>query len=115
MFLNIKEINANELADWLQEGDSPFRVIDVREMREIQAGSVPGAEPMPLATIPLRTSEIEQNEKLVFVCRSGARSAQACAFLQQQGYSNVYNLRGGIIGWSASGMPAIPPSTVTYN
>jgi rhodanese-related sulfurtransferase len=110
MFLNIKEINANELADWLQVGDSPFRVIDVREMREITAGTIPGAEPMPLATVPLRTNELEPHEKLVFVCHSGARSAQACAFLQQQGYSNVYNLRGGIVGWAASGMPAIPPS-----
>ena len=57
MFMNIKEINANELADWLHVGDSPFRVIDVREMREISRGTIPGAEPMPLATVPLRTVE----------------------------------------------------------
>ena len=110
MFLNIKEIHPQELADWLQVGDSPFRVIDVREMLEISAGTIPGAEPMPLATVPLRTSEMATHEKLVFVCHSGARSAQACAFLQQKGYSNVYNLRGGIVGWAASGMPAVPPS-----
>lgn len=110
MFLNIKEINANELADWLQEGDGPFRVIDVREMREIATGTIPGAESMPLATVPLRTNEMEQHEKLVFVCHSGARSAQACAFLQQRGYSNVYNLRGGMVGWTAQGGPAISPS-----
>ncbi|WP_455210795.1 rhodanese-like domain-containing protein [Kaarinaea lacus] len=114
MFLNIKEINAIELADWLQEGDSPFRVIDVREMREITGGTIPGAEPMPLATVPLRTNELAPQEKLVFVCHSGARSAQACAYLQQKGYSNVYNLRGGIVGWAASGMPALPPSTNPY-
>ena len=89
MFLNIKEINAGELADWLQEGDSPFRVIDVREMREITGGTIPGAEPMPLATVPLRTSELEQHEKLVFVCHSGARSAQACAYLQQQKHHKI--------------------------
>jgi rhodanese-related sulfurtransferase len=110
MFRNIKEINAIELADWLQVGDSPFRVIDVREIREMSRGTIPGAEAMPLATVPLRTGEMEQHEKLVFVCHSGARSAQACAFLQQKGYSNVYNLRGGMLGWSASGMPAVPPS-----
>jgi rhodanese-related sulfurtransferase len=40
------------------------------------------------------------------VCRSGARSAQACQFLQQQGYSNVYNLRGGMMRWVQSGLPA---------
>lgn len=110
MFLNIKEVNADELADWLQDHDGQFRVIDVREMREIAAGIIPGAEAMPLATIPLRANEIAQHEKLVFVCHSGARSAQACAFLQQQGYSNVYNLRGGMMSWRASGRNAITPA-----
>jgi len=109
MFLNIKEINAEELAGWLQNNDGQFRVIDVREMREIAGGIIPGAEAMPLATIPLRANEMEQHEKMVFVCHSGARSAQACAFLQQQGYSNVYNLRGGMVGWAASGRTAISP------
>ena len=108
MFFNIKEITANELSDWMHEGDSPFRVIDVREIREMTAGTIPGAEAMPLATIPLRTNDMLQEERLVFVCRSGARSAQACAFLQQKGYSDVYNLRGGMMSWSASGLPAIP-------
>jgi rhodanese-related sulfurtransferase len=40
------------------------------------------------------------------VCRSGARSAQACMFLQQQGFSNVFNLRGGMIAWVQGGFPA---------
>ena len=109
MFLNIKEVNADELATWLQDNDGQFRVIDVREMREIAAGIIPGAEAMPLATVPLRTNEMAQHEKLVLVCHSGARSAQACAFLQQQGFSNVYNLRGGMVSWASSGRTAITP------
>jgi rhodanese-related sulfurtransferase len=110
MFRNIKEINADELDTWFQNNDSQFRVIDVREMREIMAGIIPGAETMPLATVPLRAGEMEHHEKLVFVCHSGARSAQACAYLQQQGYSNVYNLRGGMVGWAASGRTSITPA-----
>lgn len=116
MFFNIKEINAEELDGWLQDRqiNGEFRLIDVREMREMAGGIIPGAEPMPLATVPLRTSEIAQHEKLVIVCHSGARSAQACAFLQQQGYSNVYNLRGGMVGWAASGRTAVTPAIRYY-
>jgi rhodanese-related sulfurtransferase len=59
-----------------------------------------------LHTLPIKVHELPKDEKLVMVCRSGARSAQACMFLQQHGFSNVYNLRGGMMGWVQSGFPA---------
>ena len=101
MHLSIKEIEATELADRM-EGKKP-RVIDVREIREISAGTVPGAEAMPMASVPARMNELTREEELVIICRSGARSAQVCMFLQQQGYENVYNLRGGMMAWASSG------------
>ena len=109
MYLNIKEIDVRELASWIDEKSDSFRVIDVREMHEIAAGTVPGAEPKPLATIPARMHEINRHETIVFICRSGARSAQACAFLSQHGYQNVINLRGGMLAWAGSGLPAASP------
>ena len=105
---SIKEIDAPELANWVKENHSNMRVIDVRGMNEIATGTVPGAEAVPLHTLPVKMHEFSQNEKLVFICRSGARSAQACMFLQQQGYDNVYNLRGGMIGWVQSGLEPSP-------
>ena len=108
-FGSIKEIEPAELARRLDgEADAP-RIIDVRSMNEIMAGTIPGAEPLPLHLLPARMSEFKRDETLVFICRSGARSAQACMFLQQQGYSNVINLRGGMIGWAQSGLPAALP------
>ncbi len=106
MFANaIKEIDASELAQWVKNADHHLRVIDVRQMQEIATGAVPGAEALPLHTLPLRIHELSPLDKLVIVCRSGARSSQACMFLQQQGFSNVYNLRGGMISWMQSGLP----------
>jgi rhodanese-related sulfurtransferase len=105
MQLNINEIEAVELAEWVSNDEKKFHIIDVREMQEIQAGTIPGASPMPMASIPLRTSELNTDEPVVFVCRSGARSAQVCAFLQQQGFSNVINLRGGMFAWAGAGQP----------
>lgn len=105
MYFNINEIEAAELADWVTESENQFAIIDVREMNEINAGTIPDALAMPLATVPLRISELDKNTPLVFVCRSGARSAQACAFLQQQGFDNVHNLRGGMFAWASAGQP----------
>lgn len=102
----IMEIDASELAQWVNDASQCLRVIDVRQMQEIAMGTVPKAEPLPLHTLPAKVHELSRGEKLVMVCRSGARSAQACMFLQQQGFSNVYNLRGGIMGWVQSGFPA---------
>ncbi len=104
--MNVKEIDASQLAQWVDEDGHKMRVIDVRQMEEIRTGTVPKAEALPLHTLPIKVHELPKDEKLVMVCRSGARSAQACMFLQQHGFSNVYNLRGGMMGWVQSGFPA---------
>lgn len=112
MFLNIKEIEVAELSTQLQQAAKQFRVVDVRQPTEMAQGMIPGAEMVPMHTIPLRMNEFSKDETLVLVCRSGARSAQACMFLQQQGYDNVYNLRGGMIAWSGSGQQMMLPQAV---
>ncbi len=109
MYFNIKEIEADELVNWISEQSESFNIIDVRETNEINAGTIPGAIPMPLATVPLRMHELDKQRPLVFICRSGARSAQACAYLQQQGFDNVHNLRGGMFAWAGSGQPVALP------
>jgi rhodanese-related sulfurtransferase len=112
MFGNtIREIDAPELARWMDEHPEKPRVLDVRQFPEIAAGTVPGAEPVPLHTLPLRLSELDPAEKLVVVCRSGQRSAQACMFLAQQGFANVFNLRGGLMSWAQHGQPIVLPHT----
>lgn len=105
MFMSVKEIEAADLANWFEQKPEGFRIVDVREMGEIVAGTIPGAEPIPLATVPLRMNDLNREETLVLVCRSGARSAQACMFLQQQGFDNVFNLRGGMFAWAGAGQP----------
>jgi len=101
----IKEIDAPDLARLIETADHPIRVIDVRQHPEIAAGTIPGAEAVPLHTLPVRVGELSRTEKLIMVCRSGARSAQACMFLAQQGFDEVYNLRGGMIAWAQNGHP----------
>lgn len=108
MFSSIKEIEALQLAEMLDQ-DNNIQVVDIRQPAEVARGTVPGADLIPMHTIPLRIQEIKQDKPVVLVCQSGARSAQACMFLTQNGYENVYNLRGGILGWAGSGQQIVQP------
>jgi rhodanese-related sulfurtransferase len=107
----IQEIEVSELVE-LRENGETIRVIDIRQPAELNGGIIPGAEALPMHIIPLRINEFKPGEKLVMVCRSGARSAQACMFMQQQGYDNVFNLRGGMIAWAGSGLEIGLPQAV---
>jgi rhodanese-related sulfurtransferase len=108
-FMFVKEIDSHELASWLAS-DNPPILIDVRTPPEMAQASIPKGKPLPLTTLPLRLHEVPKNGKVVFYCRTGARSAQACMFMAQQGYDNVYNLHGGIVTWAQSGLPIAPMS-----
>ena len=110
MFPGIKEIEATQLAAMLGKNED-VQIVDIRQLIEVQTGTVPGAEVMPMHTIPLRIQEIKQDKPVVLVCRSGARSAQACMFLAQNGFENVFNLRGGMMGWAGSGQTIGLPQT----
>ena len=103
------EITPDELEQWRNEGKS-FRLLDVRSPGETGRGVIPGAELVPLATLPLRKDEFTGSDApVVIYCQSGARSAQACAFLAQQGVDCASSLRGGIVGWAQTGKPVVSP------
>ena len=104
----IKEVDSPQLVSKMEENDD-LVIIDVREMHEINRGTIQGAIPMPMATIPVRLDEIPKDKEVIFICRSGARSGQVCMFLGQHGYENVINLSGGIIGWVRSGYQPVLP------
>ena len=112
MYRSIKELEAPELAQRLDDQAGDIHVIDVREINEFTRGTMPGAKAIPMATIPVRMNELQQDKELVIVCHSGARSAQVCMFLQQQGFDKVFNLRGGLMSWARLGLPIELPQAV---
>lgn len=98
-----KNLSAAELHAKLEQGGA--RLLDVRTDAEIAQGKIPQGEPLPLHLIPLRLGEMDKKTATVFYCRSGGRSAQAAAFAAANGFTDVYNLQGGIIAWANAGMP----------
>jgi rhodanese-related sulfurtransferase len=94
----IPTVSMGGVPDPLPEG---LAVLDVREPEEWRHGHIEGAQHIPLRDLPDRLDEVPTAQTLV-VCRVGARSAHAAAYLLQQGRDAV-NLDGGMLDWEAAG------------
>ena len=92
-------ISPSELKERMERGDE-IQVIDVREPLEYEIARVEGAQLLPLSRFPEWADTLDPEAEIVFMCHHGIRSAQACAFLSRQGFKRLYNLAGGIDGWS---------------
>jgi len=94
-----RTISVEELKARLDAGEKP-RMIDVREDEEVAQGMIPGAVHLPLGQIPQQLAAIPKDEEVIFVCRSGYRSDQACQYLSSLGYTGVANMVGGMLAWN---------------
>ncbi len=84
-------------------------VLDVREQDEWEAGHIAEALHIPLMQVPHRLDGLPVDRPILVVCKVGARSAQATAFLQAHGREAV-NLSGGMLAWESSGRPMVSHS-----
>jgi sulfur-carrier protein adenylyltransferase/sulfurtransferase len=93
------------LAEGVAMARDGYRVIDVREPREWDAGHVAGATLVPLGEVEERISEVapDRDAPLLLHCAVGARSGRAAAWLAKQGYTNVVNLAAPISAWQSAG------------
>jgi sulfur dioxygenase len=89
----------------LQEISTQVQIVDVREDTEYSGplGHIHGAVLIPLGDLAARAGDLARERPVVAVCRSGARSAQACVILQRAGFSDVANLAGGMLRWRGEG------------
>ena len=89
----------------LEECQQAIQLIDVREESEFTGplGHIRNALLMPIDQLENRKEELNVDQPVVAVCRSGARSAQATVLLQKAGFRQVANLAGGMLRWRAEG------------
>jgi rhodanese-related sulfurtransferase len=102
-----REMEAGDLAAWQTSGKTHV-LLDVREPHELQRASFSGALAIPMNEIPARTDEIPRDKPIVVACHYGARSATVAQFLVSRGFSDVYNLEGGIDAYAVTVDPTIP-------
>lgn len=100
----VPEITADELASRISAGER-VQVIDVRERSEWNDGHIPNSTLIPLGDFAARINQIKRDQPVVMVCRSGNRSYYAAAALHSAGYTDVWNLTGGVIAWNRARHP----------
>ena len=102
-FDTVMDIDAEELLQLAAQ----VQIIDVRQPDEYtgELGHIEGAELVVLDTLPENLDRLSRRQPVVFVCRSGGRSARAADFAFQNGFQNTYNMEGGMIRWNQLGLP----------
>jgi len=94
----MKEISVQELKEKIDNKED-FQLIDVREDFEYEMSNL-GGTLIPLAGILIERDKIAKDKPVIMQCRSGKRSAVAIMQLEPLGYTNLYNLTGGILAWA---------------
>lgn len=94
----MQEITVQELKEKLDSGED-FQLIDVREDFEYETSNIGGLL-IPLGGIVIEADKVSKDKPVVVMCRSGKRSAAAIMQLEQLGYTNLSNLKGGILAWA---------------
>ena len=79
-------------------------ILDVREDDEWDAGHIPGAVHIPLATLGGRMGEVTKGRVWLVICRSGSRSSRAAEVLRASGI-DARNVAGGVRAWAQAGLP----------
>jgi uncharacterized protein len=90
-------VTADELAAWIVEGRSDYRLIDLRTESDFAAYHVPTAESIPLPVLP--DASVARDEKVVLYSDGGVHASQAWMLLRAKGYRGVYTLKGGLEAW----------------
>lgn len=103
-------MTVTELKERMDSGSVPV-LVDVREYYEADLADLPdvGQLRIPMAEIGERLGELDPKAELVLYCRSGSRSDRAVRFLLRHGYSNIFNLEGGVLAWGREIDPDVAP------
>jgi len=94
---------ADYFAQFAESEGTDYQLIDVRETDEFANGHLPNAVNIPLSVFEERYGEIGSDSPIVLVCARGSRSAQAAEYMAAQGYTNLFNLTGGTLGYISAG------------
>jgi len=115
------QLQASQVSDWARKASQEFPgakpiVLDVREAWEVQTASIVDDVAangfqlihMPMRTVPARYLELEREQPVACLCHHGARSMQVAFFLENNGFTRVVNIQGGIHAWATEHDPRVP-------
>jgi len=107
----MQQMSAPELAALLADASAqPPVLLDVREPWEYQICRIGDSLSMPMNTVPGRLEQLDRDAPVVCICHHGARSLRVAQFLENNGFTQVANLTGGVHAWAAQ----VDPAMATY-
>ncbi len=102
----VKEITVQELKQKI-DAKEDFQLIDVREKHEYDFVNL-GAELIPLNSVLDNVEKFSRNKQVIIHCKGGVRSAKAIQALEEKGFTNLYNLKGGIVAYAKEVDESLP-------
>jgi rhodanese-related sulfurtransferase len=96
-----------EVAQLLAADGEPPVLLDVREPWEFAICRIEGSLSVPMSQIPAAVSRLDPNRETVVICHHGIRSYQVAHYLEQQGFTRLINLDGGVAAWARDQDPAM--------
>ncbi len=102
-------ISPQEAHDWVMDPQSQWLVLDVRTPEEFAQGHLKNATLLNFYDADFKTKleDMNRHQPTILYCRSGNRSGQTLEIMRALGFKNVYEVRGGILAWQASGFPVV--------
>lgn len=97
----MKEITSLELKERIDNGKAPV-MIDVREAFEYQICNIDNSVNLPMGDIHEKLDQLSKDDEIVVICHHGGRSLRVCMLLEQSGFQNVINMKGGVDDWARS-------------
>ncbi|WP_440945790.1 rhodanese-like domain-containing protein [Methanosarcina sp. T3] len=109
-------VSVDEAREMIEKGE--VFVLDVRTPAEFKESHIEGATLIPVTNsggsnlssdqlLEARINEVPKDKKILVYCRTGHRSTSASNILVAAGYSDVYNMQGGITAWTGAGYPVV--------
>lgn len=105
---SLSQISANDVKQSLDNKEN-VTILDVRTPEEYQEGHLKGSILLPVTEVKEKVTKVlpDKDQKIYVHCRSGARSAKATSEMKKLGYTNVYNMQGGIMAWERLEYPVV--------
>ena len=107
----VDHVTPRELAGWIIEGRTDYRLIDLREEKDFAVYHIPTAENVPIARLP--DYGLPRDEQIVLYSEGGIHSAQAWFLLKAQRYPGAYILLGGLEAWQDEVLYPTAPAAAT--
>lgn len=104
----MEQLDPSQLQAHLDKLELQPLLLDVREPWEFDLCRIEGAVNLPMSRIVQAVGHLDPAQETVVICHHGVRSLQVAQFLEQQGFTRVINLAGGIDAWSRDVDHSVP-------